>query len=118
MSSSILGSDLHFSAQGGWGKEKILIEFAENFLRSPSEGAAEGGCGGNSAAPERSAGAKWRRVSFPQNGFAQSLEYPTKSKTLTPRGWAFCFGDEELNGDGVGKPGGFPWRSTRTAGFV
>ena len=28
---------------------------AENFLRSPSEGAAEGGCGGNSAAPERSA---------------------------------------------------------------
>ena len=42
-----------------------------------SEGAAEGGCGGNSAAPERSAGAKRRRVSFPQNGFAQSLEYPT-----------------------------------------
>jgi hypothetical protein len=28
---------------------------AENFLRIPSEGAAEGGCGGNSAAPERSA---------------------------------------------------------------
>ena len=25
---------------------------------SPSEGAAEGGCGGNSAAPERSVGAK------------------------------------------------------------
>jgi len=42
-----------------------------------SEGEAEGGCGGNSASPERSAGAKRRRVSFPQNGFAQSLEYPT-----------------------------------------
>ena len=42
-----------------------------------SEGAAEGGCGGNSAASERPAGAKRRRASFSQNGFAQSLEYPT-----------------------------------------
>jgi len=42
-----------------------------------SEGAAEGGCGGNSAAPERSAGAKRRRASSLQNSFAQSLEYPT-----------------------------------------
>jgi len=32
----------------------------QNFV-SPSEGAAEGGYGGNSAAPERSAGAKRRR---------------------------------------------------------
>ena len=30
-------------------------------IGSPSEGAAGGGCGGNSAAPERSAGAKRRR---------------------------------------------------------
>src|SRR3990167_10241702 len=29
--------------------------------KARSEGAAEGGCGGNSAAPERSAGAKRRR---------------------------------------------------------
>ena len=34
--------------------------------------------GGNSVASERSAGAKRRRVGFPQNGFAQRLEYPTK----------------------------------------
>src|SRR3989344_5739047 len=47
-----------------------------------SEGAAEGGCGGNSAAPERSAGAKRRRASSLQNGFAQSLEYPTKFITF------------------------------------
>ena len=65
-----------------------------------SEGAAEGGCGGNSAAPERSAGAKRRRVSFPQNGFAQSLEYPTNrnfqnflSQTeALPRGFAARLG--------------------------
>jgi len=44
------GSSLTFSAQGGRGKEKNL--FAKNPVR-PSEGAAEGGCGGNSAAPER-----------------------------------------------------------------
>jgi len=48
----ILGSSLTFSAQGGgWGKEKYLAA-AKNPVR-PSEGAAEGGCGGNSAAPER-----------------------------------------------------------------
>jgi len=47
---SILGSSLIFSAQGGRGKEKNLS--AEKIGR-PSEGAAEGGCGGNSAAPER-----------------------------------------------------------------
>jgi len=45
-----LGSSLTFSAQGGRGKEKKLS--AKNSVR-PSEGAAEGGCGGNSAAPER-----------------------------------------------------------------
>ena len=44
------GSSLTFSAQGGRGKEKIL-KSAEKIGR-PSEGAAEGGCGGNSAAPE------------------------------------------------------------------
>ncbi len=59
----------------------MVFDFvAAGFFRrnARSEGAAEGGCGGgNSAAPERSAGAKRRRVSFPQNGFAQSLEYPT-----------------------------------------
>src|SRR3990167_6207497 len=44
------GSSLTFSAQGGRGKEKNLA--AENPVR-PSEGMAEGGCGGNSAMPER-----------------------------------------------------------------
>ena len=47
---NIKGSSLTFSAQGGRGKEKNLS--AEKIGR-PSEGAAEGGCGGNSAAPER-----------------------------------------------------------------
>ena len=51
MSDIILGSSIIFSAQGGWGKEKNLVA-AKNSVR-PSEGAAEGGCGGNSAAPER-----------------------------------------------------------------
>ncbi|MEK7651335.1 MAG: hypothetical protein AAB377_02290, partial [Patescibacteria group bacterium] len=41
----------------GQGKE---LKPAKIF-RCGSEGAAEGGCGGNSAAPERSAGAKRRR---------------------------------------------------------
>ena len=59
---------------------------AAGFFRqnARSEGAAEGGCEGNSAALERSAGAKRRRVSFPQNGFAQSLKYPMpKPKTTS-----------------------------------
>ncbi|PJC29233.1 hypothetical protein CO053_00435 [Candidatus Shapirobacteria bacterium CG_4_9_14_0_2_um_filter_40_11] len=57
-----------------------------------SEGAAEGGCGGNSAAPERPA-ERSEAVSPAQNGFAQSLEYPTNrnfrrfGKGL-PRGFA------------------------------
>jgi hypothetical protein len=40
-----------------------FIDLAAGFFRrnARSEGAAEGGCGGNSAAPERSAGAKRRR---------------------------------------------------------
>ena len=50
MNTRILGSSLTFSAQGGRGKEKILKP-AEKIGR-PSEGAAEGGCGGNSASPE------------------------------------------------------------------
>ena len=46
------GSSFVFSASGGWDKEK-KVKAAEKILRSPSEGAAEGGCGGNSASPER-----------------------------------------------------------------
>ena len=49
------------------GGEKILAS---------REGAAEGGCGGNSAAPERSAGAKRRRVSSVQKMFEQSCIIP------------------------------------------
>jgi hypothetical protein len=47
----ILGSSFVFSAQGGRGKEKNCKPAAKNFV-SPSEGEAEGGCGGNSASPE------------------------------------------------------------------
>jgi len=41
----------------------VFFDLAAGFFRrnARSEGAAEGGCGGNSAAPERSAGAKRRR---------------------------------------------------------
>ena len=46
------GSSLIFSALGGRGKEKKGKPAAKNFV-AESEGAAEGGCGGNSAAPER-----------------------------------------------------------------
>ena len=46
----IKGSSLTFSAQGGRGKEKYLTAKKSAV---GSEGAAEGGCGGNSAAPER-----------------------------------------------------------------
>jgi len=42
MESITLGSSLPFSAQGGRGKEKNQ-KLAEKFLRSPSEGVAEGG---------------------------------------------------------------------------
>ena len=62
----------------GQGKGIALARFFRRNARS--EGAAEGGVGGNSAAPERSAGAKRRRVNFPQNVFAQSLEYPISIK--------------------------------------
>ena len=51
ISKQILGSFLTFSAQGGRGKEKNQKPAAKNFA-SPSEGEAEGGCGGNSASPE------------------------------------------------------------------
>ena len=45
------GGSLIFSAQGGRGKEKNYKPAAKKFA-SPSEGEAEGGCGGNSASPE------------------------------------------------------------------
>jgi hypothetical protein len=45
------GSSIYFSAPGGRGKEKNQKPAAKNFA-DPSEGEAEGGCGGNSAAPE------------------------------------------------------------------
>ncbi|MBI2122472.1 MAG: hypothetical protein HYT98_05165 [Candidatus Sungbacteria bacterium] len=39
----------------------MIIRFGGEKILASREGAAEGGCGGNSAAPERSAGAKRRR---------------------------------------------------------
>ena len=43
-------------------------------MNLPSEGTAEGGCGGNSAAPERSAGAK-RRRSFVRIRLVKSSDF-------------------------------------------
>ena len=60
-----------------------------------SEGAAEGGCGGNSAAPERPA-ERSEAVSPAQNGFAQSLEYPIMKKNLTKSMVLFHYGDGEI----------------------
>jgi len=40
--SNIKGSFLNFSAQGGWGKEKILMKSAEK-IGLPSEGGSAGG---------------------------------------------------------------------------
>ncbi len=72
---TILGSSLIFSAQGGRGKEKNQMPAAKNFA-SPSEGEAEGGCGGNSAAPEpkRSPAALLVQSRVPQKSFLFLLE--------------------------------------------
>ncbi|MCX6722585.1 MAG: hypothetical protein NT094_00780, partial [Candidatus Staskawiczbacteria bacterium] len=68
------GSSLTFSASGGWGKEKKLKP-AEK-IAVGSEGAAEGGCGGNSAAPEpkRSPAALLVQSRVPQKSFLFLLE--------------------------------------------
>ena len=65
-----LGSSLIFSALGGRGKEKNQKPAAKNFA-SPSEGEAEGGCGGNSASPEpkRSPAALLAKSRVPQKSF-------------------------------------------------
>ena len=47
----ILGSSFVFSVLGGWDKEKK--EKSAKKIAFGSEGEAEGGCGGNSATPER-----------------------------------------------------------------
>ena len=52
ISKQILESSLTFSALGGRGKEKRIKPAAKIFA-SPNEGEAKGGCGGNSASPER-----------------------------------------------------------------
>jgi len=73
--SNIKGSSLTFSAQGGRGKEKILTLSAEKIGR-PSEGAAEGGCGENSAVPEpkRSPAALLIQSRTPKKSFVFLLE--------------------------------------------
>ena len=75
ISKRILGSSLTFSAQGGRGKEKNQKPAAKIFA-SPSEGAAEGGCGGNSASPEpkRSPAALLVQSRVPQKSFLFLLE--------------------------------------------
>jgi len=72
-----LGSSLIFSAHGWWGKEKNCNP-AEK-IAVGSEGAAEGGCGGNSATPERIQKADSPAVLLvqsrtPQNSFLFLLE--------------------------------------------
>lgn len=69
------GSSLTFSALGGRGKEKKDKPAAKNFA-SPSEGEAEGGCGGNSASPEpqRSPAALLAKSRTPQKSFLFLLE--------------------------------------------
>ena len=59
------GSSFVFSASGGWDKEK-KVKAAEKILRSPSEGAAEGGFKGGilpcpSVPPERSGDGRFRQ---------------------------------------------------------
>ena len=68
------GSSFAFSASGGWDKEK-KGKAAEKFLRSPSEGEAEGGCGGNSASPERQSS---------QSGFSSKKVRISSKRYLPP----------------------------------
>ena len=64
------------------GFDKISCShFSEKNLRSLSEGAAEGGCGGNSAAPERSA-ERSEAVSSVQNRFGFGHIIPHISNNL------------------------------------
>jgi len=51
----ILGSSANLPAHWEGGARARINQIAAKKFASPSEGAAEGGCGGNSAAPERSA---------------------------------------------------------------
>jgi hypothetical protein len=56
------GAEFYCARTGRVGQAQFLLaRFVGKNETLPSEGAAEGGCGGNSAAPERSAGAKRRR---------------------------------------------------------
>ena len=74
ISKQILGNSLLFSAQGGRGKEKK--EKPAEKIAVGSEGAAEGGCGGNSAAPEpkRSPAALLVQSRTPKKSFVFLLE--------------------------------------------
>ena len=57
----------------------FLIELSAKKFFASREGAAEGGCGGNSAAPERSAGAKRRRSVPLKKGSREVYNYSTKT---------------------------------------
>ena len=97
-----IGSSLPFSAQGGWGKEKNLPA-AKNFA-SPSEGEAEGGCGGNSASPEpkRSPAALLVQSRVPQKSFLFLLKEKiggAQNKKLRRK--LFCGTASEASGGGA-----------------
>lgn len=105
ISKRILGSSLTFSAQGGRGKEKNQKPAAKIFA-SPSEGAAEGGCGGNSASPEpkRSPAALLVQSRVPQKSFLFLLEEKIgRAQNKKLRRKLFCGTASEASGGGAGR---------------
>jgi hypothetical protein len=97
------GSSLTFSAPGGRGKEKNQKPAAKNFA-SPSEGEAEGGCGGNSASPElkRSPAALLVQSRVPQKSFLFLLiEKIGRAQNIKLRRKLFCGTVSEANGGGA-----------------
>jgi hypothetical protein len=98
-----IGSSLNFSALGGRGKEKKEKPAAKNFA-SPSEGEAEGGCGGNSASPEpkRSPAALLVQSRVPQKSFLFLLEEKNgRAQNKKLRRKLFCGIASEASGGGA-----------------
>ena len=99
------GSTLTFSALGGRGKEKNQKLAAKNFA-SRSEGAAEGGCGGNSAAPEpkRSPAACSVRSRSQQKSFLFLLEEKIRRAQKKSRENFFAGWRASASGGGANQP--------------
>jgi len=98
------GSTLTFSALGGRGKEKNQKLAAKNFA-SRSEGAAEGGRGGNSAAPERSCPATCSvRSRSQQKSFLFLLEEKIRRAQKKSRENFFAGWRASASGGGTNQP--------------